>query len=63
MPKLFGKIPVAAIGMVSNIVNVIKSLGLTLIAQMSATWTQIKNIISNNIAEGYKEGNAQGQAI
>lgn len=60
MPKIFGKIPAAAIGMVANIINVIKTLGSTLITVTTAKWQQISEIIKENIAKGFKEGTDEG---
>ena len=60
MPKAFDKIPIAAIGMVANIINVIKTLGTTLITVTTAKWQQISEIIKENIAKGFKEGTDEG---
>lgn len=60
MPKAFGKIPIAAIGMVANIINVIKTLGTALITATTAKWQQIAEIIKENIARGFKEGTDEG---
>ena len=62
MPKAFGKIPIAAIGMVANVINVIKTLGSALITVTTAKWQQIAEIIKENIARGFKEGADEGSA-
>ena len=62
MPKAFGKIPIAAIGMVANIINVIKNLAGTLITIAAARWQKISKIISDNIYKGYEEGTKRGNA-
>ena len=61
MPKAFGKIPVAAIGMVANIINIIKTLGTTLITIAASQWNQIKKIIETSIAEGARTGTQEAK--
>ena len=61
MPKAFGKIPIAAVGMVANIVNVIKTLGTTLITVFATQWSQIRKIIETSIAGGTEDGVQQAE--
>ena len=61
MPKAFDKIPIAAIGMVANIINIIKTLGTTLITIAASQWNQIKKIIETSIAEGARTGTQEAK--
>lgn len=62
VPKAFGKIPIAAISIVANLISVVKNLGTLMLESMSATWTRISEAIKEKIKNGVVEGNKEGNA-
>ena len=61
MPKIFGKIPAAAVGMAANIINVVKSLLTVIVNFASVEFTKVKNMIKNALGEGAREGSAEAK--
>ena len=62
LPKLFGKIPIGAIAMVTDIINVIKGLGMHVLQGVTKLWTTLLPE-KDAAAQGAAAGEAYAQAI
>jgi hypothetical protein len=58
LPKVFDKIPIAAIGMVMNLVNAFKLIGQGILAGIGKVFDKIIPVdkITNDLSTGVKNG-------